>query len=208
MRWVLVIPLVLMGCSAVDNVRGMLGSKQKTAQFSAEGSVCGVPAIKGSDIGNVPGRGSCGVKDAVSVTSVGGITLSQPATLNCRTAKVLNAWVQQAAIPTIGNTGDGLKSMKVAAHYACRTRNHKRGARLSEHAKGNAIDIAAFNLVDGSAITVLGGWTNSKRGKILKELHKSACGPFGTVLGPRSDRHHRDHFHFDTASYRSGAYCK
>ena len=32
--------------------------------------------------------------------------------------------------------------------------------------------------------------------------------PFGTVLGPNSDRFHRDHFHFDMASYSSGAYCR
>ena len=46
------------------------------------------------------------------------------------------------------------------------------------------------------------------RGKALKKMHKIACGPFGTVLGPNANRFHRDHFHFDTARYRSGSYCK
>ena len=208
MRAWLVIPLFLMGCSAVDNVRDMFRSDAPKAQFTAEGSVCGVPAIKGTETGDVPGPGRCGVQDAVSITSVGGITLSQPATLNCRTARALNTYVQDGAIPTVGDYGGGLKSLKVVAHYVCRNRNHKRGARLSEHSFGNAIDISEYQMADGSAIAVLGNWTNSKRGKILKELHKTACGPFGTVLGPRSDRHHRNHFHFDTADYRSGPYCK
>jgi hypothetical protein len=39
-------------------------------------------------------------------------------------------------------------------------------------------------------------------------MHKAACGPFGTVLGPNSNRFHQDHFHFDTARYRSGSYCR
>jgi hypothetical protein len=204
MRVLWVIPLIFVGCSPIDAVRGVFKSNDAKQSFSAEGSVCGIPAIKGSVIGDVPGSGSCGVPDAVSVTSVSGIALSQPATINCKTASALNGWVAGSAMPTIGKTGGGLKSLKVAAHYACRTRNHKRGARLSEHAKGNAIDIAAFRLADGSAITVLDDWNNTRRGKILKELHKTACGPFGTVLGPKSDRHHRDHFHFDVADYRSG----
>lgn len=208
MRVLWVIPLIFMGCSPIETVRGVFKSSEPKQSFSAEGSVCGIPAIKGRVIGNVPGSGACGVPDAVSVTSVSGIALSQPATVNCKTASALNSWVAQSAMPTIGRTGGGLKSLKVAAHYACRTRNHKSGARLSEHAKGNAVDISAFRLADGSAITVLGDWNNSKRGRILKELHKTACGPFGTVLGPNSDRHHRDHFHFDVADYRSGPYCR
>ncbi|MFK7938365.1 MAG: extensin family protein [Roseovarius sp.] len=208
MRVLWVIPLILMGCSPIESVRGIFKSDDAKQAFSAEGSVCGIPAIKGTVVGDVPGPGGCGVSDAVSVTSVSGITLSQPATINCQTATTLNTWVAGSVMPTIGNTGDGLTSLKVAAHYACRTRNHKKGARLSEHAKGNAIDISAFRLADGSAITVSDHWNNSKRGKILKELHKTACGPFGTVLGPKSDRYHQNHFHLDVADYRSGPYCR
>ncbi len=74
----------------------------------------------------------------------------------------MNGWVLGAAIPTIGETGGGLRSLKVAAHYACRSRNHKRGARLSEHAKGNAIDISEFRLADGSALTVTQHWGGGK----------------------------------------------
>ncbi len=208
MRLVFLIPLILMGCSVVDTARGVFNSSPDQANFSAVGSVCDVPAIKGETIGDVSGPGGCGVENAVRITSVGGIALSQPATLNCPTAKALNGWVLNAAIPTIGTKGGGLKSLKVAAHYACRTRNHKRGARLSEHAKGNAIDISEFGLADGSTLSVLSDWGGGRRGQIMKELHSSACGPFGTVLGPKADRYHQTHFHLDTAGYRSGPYCR
>jgi len=97
--------------------------------------------------------------------------------------------------------------IQVAAHYACRTRNNRPGARLSEHALGIAIDISAFVLADGTRLTVLNDW-RGRNGQLMKRLHASACGPFGTVLGPNSDRHHQDHFHFDVAEYRNGSYCR
>ena len=186
----------------------MVGGGRDKPHVSSKGSVCGDPQIQGELVGDVPGNGACGISNAVRVRSVGGITLSQQSLMNCTTAQTLNSWVSNEAVPTVGKRGGGLTSLHVVAHYSCRTRNSKRGARLSEHAKGNAIDIAGFGLADGKEITVLGDWGGSKDGRILRELHSSACGPFGTVLGPRSDRHHRDHFHFDTASYRSGSYCK
>lgn len=155
-------------------------------------------------LGDVPGPGGCGVQDAFRVTSVAGVQLSQPATLSGRTLGALDGWLRNRAIPEIGNRGGGLVGITVPAHYACRTRNSQPGARLSEHAKGNAIDISAFTLADGSRLTVLNDWDRS----VMKRLHSSACGPFGTVLGPNSDRFHRDHFHFDVASYRSGPFCR
>lgn len=157
-------------------------------------------------LGTIPGPGGCGVSNAYRVTEAAGVKLSQAATINLKTAEQLNAWLGQHAIPIIGNRGGGLVGIQVAAHYACRTRNHRRGARLSEHAKGNAIDISAFILADNTRITV-SEWRGSN-GRLLKQLHASACGPFGTVLGPDADRFHQDHFHMDTADYRSGAYCR
>lgn len=157
-------------------------------------------------LGSVSGPGACGVSNAYRVSEAAGVRLSQPATLNRATAERLDAWLRSHAIPIIGNRGGGLVGIQVPAHYACRTRNSQPGARLSEHAKGNAIDISAFVLADGSRISVL-DW-RGRNGRVLKRLHASACGPFGTVLGPESDRHHQDHFHFDIADYRSGAYCR
>jgi hypothetical protein len=57
-------------------------------------------------------------------------------------------------------------------------------------------------------MSVLNGWRSESQGPMLKKLHRAACGPFGTVLGPASDRFHQNHFHFDTARYRSGPFCR
>lgn len=166
-----------------------------------------VSGLQAQKLGRVPGPGACGVENAWAVTEAAGVRLSSPATLNLKTAERLEAWLREHAIPIIGKKGGGLVEIRVAAHYACRTRNSRPGARLSEHAKGNAIDISAFVLADGTRLTVLDDW-RGPNGGVLARLHASACGPFGTVLGPKADRHHQDHFHFDTADYRSGAYCR
>ncbi|MDQ2091690.1 extensin-like domain-containing protein [Marimonas arenosa] len=173
------------------------------------GAVCGDVALQGEPVGSVPGRISgCGVGEAVKLRSVSGVTLSQQSVMDCGTAKALKSWVENGLKPAVGRRGGGVAKIKVAAHYACRTRNNQKGARISEHGKGRAVDISAFYLTDGSEISVLKHWGQGWRGKALRKMHKVACGPFGTVLGPNANRFHRDHFHFDTARYRSGAYCK
>ncbi len=173
------------------------------------GALCGDPTLAGAPLPEIPGRiEGCGVGSPVRVTRAGGLALSQPATLDCRTARTLSAWVRDAVRPVVGARGGGAAGLTVAAHYACRTRNNRPGAKVSEHGRGRAIDISAIRLADGTRITVLDGWGSGRQGRILRRLHEAACGPFGTVLGPESDRFHQDHFHFDTARYRSGSYCR
>ena len=173
------------------------------------GSVCRDRSLRGEEVGRVPGKLSgCGVKDAIRLREVAGVTLSQPSIMDCTTAKALKSWIEKGLKPAVGRTGGGVKGLRVAAHYSCRTRNNRKGAKISEHGKGKAIDISAIFLEDGSTITVLQGWNQRREGKILRKAHRAACGPFGTVLGPESARFHKDHFHFDTARHRGGSYCR
>ena len=183
-----------------------LRRKQKAL---AAGAVCGDPAIQGAAVGRVPGRVSgCGLDDAVSVSSISGVRLSMKSTMDCGTARALKTWVDGSAIPALSGKGGGLREITVAAHYACRRRNNSKTGKISEHGKGRAIDISGFRLANGSEITVLRNWTSGSSGKALRRMHAEACGPFGTVLGPKANRFHLDHFHFDTARYRSGSYCR
>lgn len=174
----------------------------------AKGAMCGETAIQGEVVGFVPGKlEGCGVKDAVRVRSVSGILLSQPSVLDCPTAQALRKWVDAGVTPAFRSRG-AVSEIKVASHYACRSRNNQQGARISEHGKGRAIDISGFVMQDGSEIMVADGWNSKSTGRALRKAHKTACGPFGTVLGPNADRYHQDHFHLDTARYRSGTFCR
>ncbi|KEJ88802.1 extensin-like domain-containing protein [Sulfitobacter donghicola] len=182
--------------------------RQKQSALAA-GSVCGDISIQGTAIGRVPGKISgCGVENAVQISSISGVTLSSKSTMDCGTAQALKTWVDKSAKPALSSKGGGLSQIKVAAHYACRRRNNAKTGKISEHGKGKAIDISGFRLADGSEITVLKGWNARSSRKALRKMHADACGPFGTVLGPNANKFHLDHFHFDTARYRSGSYCR
>ncbi len=108
--------------------------------------------------------------------------------------------------------GGKLTGLRIAASYACRTRDSIPDAKMSEHAFGDAIDISAFR-VDERWIDVKSGWSSEGDDKdFLASVRQSACGPFTTVLGPGSDSFHTDHFHLDmikrrTAGPSKGLYC-
>ena len=177
----------------------------KTAVFGRKGSVCGVPGIKGEEIAPITSRvRGCGIEDPVRVTSVDGVQLSPAATIDCGTAVALNNWVDRALQPAFKR--DKVAQLRIAASYACRPRNNVKGAKLSEHSKGNAIDIGAIVLESGKTISVESDWRKSA-GKPMKAAYRAACGIFGTTLGPDGDRYHKNHMHFDTADQRNGPYC-
>ncbi|MFT7060350.1 MAG: hypothetical protein ACJASV_002867 [Pseudorhodobacter sp.] len=191
--------------------KGVLGAlfgrraKPKSGQPVA-GSVCGDRAIRGAEVARVSSAvNGCGIDHPVRVTEVDGVRLSTPATLHCDAAKALKKWVSEGLQPAFGQTP--VVELRVAAHYSCRPRNNKKGARISEHGKGRAIDISGFKLSSGKELTVLRDY-RAKAGAPIRKAHKAACGTFGTTLGPGSDRHHNDHLHLDVARYRSGPYCK
>ncbi len=175
---------------------------------SRKGAVCGDPTILGKAIPPILSRiKGCGLEDGVSVTSVAGVALSQPASIDCATAQALKEWVESGVKPAVGRKGGGVAALQVAGSYTCRSRNNQKGARVSEHGRGRAVDIAAILLADGTAVTVERGWGTKRSGATLAAMRKAACGPFNTVLGPGSDRFHHDHFHLDTARGR-GPYCR
>lgn len=186
-----------------------LARRGQRSGLPVQGSVCGDPSIRGETLARIAGRlPGCGIDAPVRVTDVDGVHLSQPSTMSCETASALKTWINEGIRPAIGRQGGGVTGLRVLTHYACRTRNNRPGARISEHGRGKALDIAAVNLSDGSSISVLEGWRDRRQARVLRRIHSAACGPFGTVLGPDADRYHRDHFHVDVARYRSGAYCR
>lgn len=156
--------------------------------------------------------GSCGIAAPVEVASLGGgaIQLSTKAMVNCDIASTLAAFMRDTVDPLARQKlGAGVTDVRIAATYACRPRNGVKGAKLSEHAKGNAVDISAFK-VKGEWI-VVGGKNGLAQNAFLKDVRKAACGPFTTVLGPGSDAYHSDHFHFDLAKRGQsgrGLYCR
>lgn len=152
----------------------------------------------------------CGISNGYKITAVGDVSFSQPATVTCSVANTFNDWLQTSVQPRAQNIyGERVVALKIAASYSCRPRNNERGAKLSEHGLGNAIDIAGFTLASGREVTVLTDYYgDSSNRSFLRAVRGDACGPFHTVLGPGSDPYHNDHIHLDLQRERSGGpYC-
>ncbi|MEM1265680.1 MAG: extensin family protein [Pseudomonadota bacterium] len=169
--------------------------------------LCGLDDVLGYELDRIGSGGACGIAEPVKVYAVGGVKLDSQPRINCRTATALHTWVTGPAQDAAREEGVLITDMHVVASYACRRRNNRPSGKLSEHAKGNAIDIAGITLSDGSQPTVTRDWSGTKWSGLMQALHREACGPFGTVLGPKADRYHQNHFHFDVAEYRR-PYCR
>ncbi len=177
-------------------------TKTAKAEPSKKGSVCGDPSIKGEVLAPIKAKiKGCGLENPVRVTAIDGIRLNQPATISCDTAAATKRWINKALRPAMGKRQ--VQELRIVASYACRPRNNKKGAKISEHGRGGAIDVAGFIFADGTEWSVLRDYT-----KQMRRAHKDACGIFGTTLGPGSDGLHEDHLHFDTAKHKGGAYCR
>jgi hypothetical protein len=68
--------------------------------------------------------------------------------------------------------------------------------------------VATGQLATLGAPSVQPGQPLDARAKFLRHAHGTGCGTFGTVLGPESNKWHRNHLHFDLAQRKSGPFCQ
>ena len=141
-----------------------------------------------------------------SVSAFGQISMKPAATLACPIVSALDRWLTDSVQPAAMRWfGVRVVEIKQISAYSCRGMNGNPHAHISEHAFGNALDIAAFTLADGRRITVKGGWRGMPEEQgFLRDVHASACQQFNTVLAPGSNSHHEDHIHVDLMRRASG----
>lgn len=125
------------------------------------------------------------------------IRLDEHPILACRFAESFGRWLGDLVAPVIAGTlGTGLKSVRTGPGFECRNRNRTATGKLSAHAEGLAVDIAGFELTNGSTLRVKPDEDTSPN-PALATVRRAACGWFTTVLGPGSDDAHHDHLHVD-----------
>jgi hypothetical protein len=127
----------------------------------------------------------------------------------CPFALRFSRWVQEVGAPIIAeDMGAPLSTIRTGTAFLCRNRVGLGESKISEHARGNALDIVSFDLRDSRRI-VIGdeASASSPASKVLRGLRTSACGYFTTVLGPGSNEAHKTHFHFDLGQHgKSSSY--
>ncbi|MBI3699266.1 MAG: extensin family protein [Afipia sp.] len=146
-----------------------------------------------------PSRGS-------PVNNVGPVAIKPTATLACPIVSVLDRWITESVQPSAQRWfGSPVAEIKQISAYSCRGMNGNPNAHISEHAFGNALDIAAFTLADGRRISVKDGWKGLPEEQgFLRDVQGAACQQFNTVLAPGSNVYHYDHIHVDLMRRSSG----
>jgi hypothetical protein len=140
------------------------------------------------------------------VTAVGPVAVKPTATLACPIVSVLDRWLADSVQPAAQRWfGARVVEIKQISAYSCRGMNGNPSAHISEHAFGNALDIAAFTLADGRRISVKDGWHGLPEEQgFLRDVQGAACAQFNTVLAPGSNAYHYDHIHVDLMRRASG----
>ncbi len=140
------------------------------------------------------------------VNSFGSVALKPTATLACPIVSALDRWIADSVQPSAQRwLGARVVEIKQISAYSCRGMNGNPNAHISEHAFGNALDIAGFTLSDGRRITVKDGWHGLPEEQgFLRDVQGAACQQFNTVLAPGSNQYHYDHIHVDLMRRASG----
>lgn len=138
--------------------------------------------------------------------SVTPAALSPTATLACPLVSALDRWVAEGVQPAAQRWfGTQVATIKQISAYSCRGMVGAGTSHVSEHAFGNALDIAGFVLADGRKISVKDGWRGSPEEQgFLHDVQLFACETFTTVLAPGYNAAHYDHIHVDLMRRASG----
>ncbi len=216
-RGALTDPALLCALSALALAATALGGCDDGRQAQAKRAVpFDIPAGQCHDIltdrgatfeplDSVGNGGECVIQAPVTLSAMTA-ALNRPATLGCPLAVRLDEFEREVLQPlAIRYFGQPVKRIHHYGAYACR---NQRGGRsnsdqLSQHALGRAIDVSAFELIDGQMIRVARDWHGiGRRSRFLRNVAREACDLFHVVLTPSHDRAHQNHLHFDTGPYR------
>lgn len=154
----------------------------------------------------------CGIENPIDVREVlPGVDLGG-ATMRCKTALTMAHWLKDTVQPAmnIAMPGRRIVGLVPGSTYQCRLRNSASTGKISEHARGNAFDVAAFKLDNGEKIEMKPRDEDSTlEGAFQRTATAGACLHFTTVLSPGSDETHEDHLHLDILERNGGyRYCR
>jgi hypothetical protein len=131
------------------------------------------------------------------------VRLTDQPILACRFAGPFGRWIGDLVAPLIaGIKGTELRTVRTGPGFECRNRNRATTGKLSAHAQGLAIDIAGFELANGTSLPIKPA-SDTAPDPALTALRTAACGWFTTILGPGSDEAHHDHLHVDLEQHGS-----
>jgi Extensin-like protein C-terminus len=162
------------------------------------------PAPRGAE--QAPPAPALGPPRDPMVTAAGPVEVKPAATLACPIVSALDQWINGAVQPAaLKWFRQPVVEIKQISAYSCRGMNGNPNAHISEHAFGNALDVAEFTLADGHKISVQYGWHGSPEEQgFLHDVQGAACEEFTTVLAPGANVYHYNHIHVDLMRHYNG----
>jgi hypothetical protein len=145
-------------------------------------------------------------RDPMITASAGPVEVKPAATLACPIVSALDQWISGAVQPAaLKWFRQPVVEIKQISAYSCRGMNGNPNAHISEHAFGNALDIAEFTFADGHKVSVQYGWRGSPEEQgFLHDVQSAACDEFTTVLAPGANVYHYNHIHVDLMRHYNG----
>jgi hypothetical protein len=155
----------------------------------------------------------CGIEAPIELSVVlPGIKLEPSGTMRCETALALSRWTREMMLPAAALALPEKKVTAIAnaSTYICRNRNSAENGKISEHAKGNAVDISTIAFDKGEPLVMKPrGEDGTPEGAFQRAITAAACLFFRTVLSPGSDATHQDHLHLDVLERKGDyLYCR
>jgi hypothetical protein len=134
------------------------------------------------------------------------VAVQPAATLACPIVSALDQWITNAVQPAaLRWFHQPVVEIKQISAYSCRGMNGDPNAHISEHAFGNALDVAEFDLADGHRVSVQHGWHGAPEEQgFLHDVQAAACDEFTTVLAPGANVYHYNHIHVDLMRHYDG----
>ncbi|ABL70199.1 extensin family protein [Paracoccus denitrificans] len=153
-----------------------------------------------------PDQRDCGIDRPILLRQpLPGIEIPGGAPMRCDLARHLAHWLRDFVRPAAALLPGQprLVALEPGSTYQCRSTVGNQGENLSEHAFGNAFDIAAFRFDDGTRIAVEPRQDSGDLHEAFQSAaHGTACLHFTTVLGPGANAAHDDHLHLDIKARR------
>jgi hypothetical protein len=183
------------GSATINSTTGAVQLRQCLSDLKAAD-------VEFRDLGNQTKEG-CTVEGAIELDAVaspfGKVSLTAKPTMACVFARHFTLWIRDVGAPlALAYMGSKLTAIETGPGLVCRNRIGEPGEKVSEHAKGDAIDIMAFRFESGQKLSVKEASASTKiDGLLMNALRTTACGYFTTVLGPGSNEAHKEHFHLD-----------
>ena len=151
-------------------------------------------------------NGACGARHPLRLIGLpDALEVSPPAIVTCAVAEALTKWAEGVAAEAERYLSGPPAKILIGTSYECRGQNRQAGAKLSEHAFANGVDVMGFAFRTRPTIAIAPRSGDAPEALFQAAVRQRACAYFSTVLGPGSDAAHANHLHLDMRARRPGS---